>query len=242
MKTMLVSIALALIAVTAVHAATPVLIPYSCPGGGQGWTVFEDKNGDGNFDWQTTRKCDGSIYESSWPPPAPPPDPRGVVTTSPPASIDFSYQSCESYGNSWTVTEKDGSNNPTAYIQMECNGSLTISYPQVFRPDTRGERKILPNQPDQFEDNQVPFSLFPNPTMLSVNLSAELEGLNESDEYEVSVVDVQGRTRFLVRVKGRELLKDYPIDVALIPPGTYTVQVKSVYGTKLAQKPLSIVK
>jgi hypothetical protein len=43
-------------------ALAPLLVTGSaCSGGGTVWTVYEDRNGDGTFDYRTRHDCDGSI-------------------------------------------------------------------------------------------------------------------------------------------------------------------------------------
>lgn len=100
----------------AATAAPPVLITGTCPPGSirlTKWIMFEDLNGDGNYDWVVAADCDGSVRGRAWRTMADPFDPTiddipigqlpvGVASVNP----DLHYDQLPSGLYSWTVTER----------------------------------------------------------------------------------------------------------------------------------------
>lgn len=243
MKYYFVALAFAALAVVSAHAIAPTKITFSCgEGKAPGWIVYEDRNGDGNMDWQTVRGCNNVILSGPFPQLiSPPPVQRGIVTSKPPTFFDFSSSSCGSNVYSWEVVEKDGSGDPTAYISQDCSDSIVISYPaRIDRPQGPNRGDANPNLAP--ENLGIDISIFPNPTSSVVNLSGEVGKVNIDEEYTVVVVDPMGRTRYLARVVGSQLLKDYTIDTSLLTTGGYSIAVHNIHGEVIAQAPLSIIK
>ncbi|MBI2793771.1 MAG: hypothetical protein HYX66_03865 [Ignavibacteria bacterium] len=243
MKYYFVALAFAAFAAVSAHAIAPTMITFSCvEGKAPGWIVYEDRNGDGNMDWQTVRGCNNVILSGPFPPPvSPPPLPREIIASEPPTSFDFSSSSCGSNMYSWEVVEKNGSGDPTANINQDCYENVVISYPAIIdRPQgsNRGDAnpKLAPR------NLEIDINIFPNPTSSVVNLSGVVGKVNIEEEYTVVVVDPMGRTRYLARVFGSQLLKDYTIDTSLLTTGGYSIAIHNTQGEVIAQAPLSIIK
>ncbi len=125
--------------------AKPKLYQWQCPGpnGGWGWSVLEDRDGDGNYDWETKHDCDGSICEG----PLGASNKRQIGYLTGWVSLSFTQLFCgESSSNSWSVRMFDENGILMGTVECSCSDiTAALILPDIVQESSQGgadDRKL----------------------------------------------------------------------------------------------------
>lgn len=116
-------------------------------------------------------------------------------------------------------------------LVVNVNGtySCVVSWGDCYSPSSPGVLVIVTDLNKMLGGNGLSMLLTPNPTNGHALLT--LSGIRETDEVQLRVTDVLGRTVWMESSTSSETLVSYPIDLSSLPKGIYTLHTVTTSGT-----------
>jgi len=184
----------------------PTIITLPCPGGGYEWSVQEDRNCDGVYDWVTVKRSDGSLCSQPIQSVA---NPIGNIVDEV-FSIAFTSWQCADGRWQWQLDLFDRDSSLLASVIQRC-GDTTPHVVYSAPP-------VIAQSSNEAETSQA--RIFPNPT------TGELLITNAEAVVKIDVYDKNGRRIEPLTLEARKDGETYVLRLSdSLPSGVYLLAI-----------------